>query len=84
MPVASLLSQAVAAEHPPGDFQHDSDSAARRRERLERPAALGRLAGHLFDRIRPYGFILLYALMLSGGLDYLVIPPYNFVRSWLP
>ncbi len=37
-----------------------------------------------FNRIRPYGFLLLYALMLSGGLEYLVAPPYRFVVSWLP
>ena len=37
-----------------------------------------------FDRLRPYGFLLLYALMLGGGLEYLVVPPYNFIRSWLP
>ena len=23
-------------------------------------------------------------LMLGGGLEYLVVPPYNFIRSWLP
>jgi Zn-dependent protease len=44
---------------------------------LPRPLALG------FDRLRPYGFLILYALMLTGGLQYLVVP-YNFVRSWLP
>jgi Zn-dependent protease len=38
----------------------------------------------VFNHIRPYGFILLYALMLSGGLDYLVFPPYRFLVSWLP
>jgi Zn-dependent protease len=43
----------------------------------------GRLAVS-FDRIRPYGFLLLYALMLSGGLDYLVVPPYRLLVSWLP
>jgi Zn-dependent protease len=37
-----------------------------------------------FDRIRPYGFLILYALMITGRLQYLVVPPYNFVRSWLP
>jgi Zn-dependent protease len=36
-----------------------------------------------FDRIRPYGFILLYALMLSGGLWSIVAPPSNFLLSWL-
>ena len=37
-----------------------------------------------FDRIRPYGFLLLYALVLTDGYRYLVVPPYNFLRSWLP
>jgi len=37
-----------------------------------------------FDQLRPYGFILIYALMLSGGLQYLVGPPYQLLVSWLP
>ena len=37
-----------------------------------------------FDRIRPYGFLLLYALLLTDGFYYVVWPPYNFLRSWLP
>jgi Zn-dependent protease len=37
-----------------------------------------------FDQIRPYGFILLYALLLTDGFNYVVWPPYNFLRSWLP
>jgi Zn-dependent protease len=37
-----------------------------------------------FNRLRPYGFILLYALILSNGFDYVVIPPYRFILSWLP
>jgi Zn-dependent protease len=37
-----------------------------------------------FDQIRPYGFLLLYALVLTDGYRYLVLPPYNFLRSWLP
>jgi Zn-dependent protease len=37
-----------------------------------------------FDRIRPYGFLLLYALMFTNGFQYLVLPPYHFLRSWLP
>jgi Zn-dependent protease len=45
---------------------------------LPRPLAMR------FDRLRPYGFLLLYGLMLSGGLDYLVGPPYLLVRSLLP
>jgi Zn-dependent protease len=39
---------------------------------------------HQLNAIRPYGFLLIYALMLSGGLDYLVVPPYRLVLSWLP
>jgi Zn-dependent protease len=41
------------------------------------------LAG-IFNQIRPYGFILLYALILTGGFDMLVVPPYRFILSWLP
>jgi Zn-dependent protease len=37
-----------------------------------------------FNRLRPYGFLLLYVLMLTGGLEYLVIPPYRLLVSWLP
>ena len=37
-----------------------------------------------FDRIRPYGFLLLYALMFTNGFQYFVLQPYNFLRSWLP
>jgi Zn-dependent protease len=45
---------------------------------LPRPLRLG------FDRVRPYGFVILYALMLSGGLERVVVPPYNLVRALLP
>ena len=37
-----------------------------------------------FDRIRPYGFLLLYALMFTNGFQYFVLQPYHFLRSWLP
>ncbi len=37
-----------------------------------------------FDRIRPYGFLFLYALLLTDGFYYLVVRPSNFIRSWLP
>ena len=37
-----------------------------------------------FNRLRPYGFLLLYALILSDGYRYIVIPPYRFILSWLP
>ena len=38
----------------------------------------------VFDRLRPYGFILLYVLLFTGGFDYLVWRPYVVLRSWLP
>src|SRR6266550_2467791 len=38
----------------------------------------------VFNRIRPYGFLLLYALMFTGGFDYVVGPPYRLLVSWLP
>jgi Zn-dependent protease len=45
---------------------------------------LPRALGQRFDAlIRPYGFILLYALMLTRGLDYLVVPPSALLLSWL-
>jgi Zn-dependent protease len=37
----------------------------------------------LFDGIRPYGFILLYALMLSGVLTQLIVPPMLFFGRML-
>jgi Zn-dependent protease len=37
-----------------------------------------------FNRLRPYGFVLLYALILSGAFEYVVVPPYRFILSWLP
>jgi Zn-dependent protease len=37
-----------------------------------------------FDRVRPYGFLLLYALILTGGFNYLVVPPYRLIVSLLP
>jgi Zn-dependent protease len=36
-----------------------------------------------YDRLRPYGFVLLYALMLSGRLADIVVPPSNLLLSWL-
>jgi Zn-dependent protease len=38
----------------------------------------------VFNKVRPYGFVLLYALILSGGFEMLVLPPYRFILSWLP
>jgi len=37
-----------------------------------------------FNQVRPYGFLLLYALILTGGFDYIVVPPYRMIVSWLP
>jgi len=37
-----------------------------------------------FNRLRPYGFLLLYALILTNGFSYIVLPPYLFIMSWLP
>jgi Zn-dependent protease len=37
-----------------------------------------------FNRVRPYGFLLLYALILTGGFEYIVVPPYRLLLSWLP
>jgi Zn-dependent protease len=36
-----------------------------------------------FDRLRPYGFVLLYALLLSGGFSLVVGTPYRYLMSWL-
>jgi Zn-dependent protease len=45
---------------------------------------LPRPLAYRFDSlIRPYGFILLYALMLTGSLDYLVGRPMRSILLWL-
>ena len=36
-----------------------------------------------FDKLRPYGFLILYGLMLSGILWTIVSPPASFLVSWL-
>lgn len=36
-----------------------------------------------FDRLRPYGFVLLYGLLLSGGFSLVVGTPYRYLMSWL-
>src|SRR5205814_1476252 len=36
-----------------------------------------------FNALRPYGFMILYALMLTGGLQYLIVPPSRLLVSWL-
>ena len=45
---------------------------------------LPRALAYRFDSIlRPYGFVLLYALVLTGGFQYLVIQPSRFLLTWL-
>ena len=36
-----------------------------------------------FDRLRPYGFLILYAMMFTGTLTALISPPASFLLSWL-
>jgi Zn-dependent protease len=36
-----------------------------------------------YDRLRPYGFLILYALMFTGVLAMIVLPPYDFLLFWL-
>ncbi len=38
---------------------------------------------NMFDRIRPYGFLILYAMMFTGTLFTIIAPPANFLLSWL-
>jgi len=37
----------------------------------------------VLDRLRPYGFVLLYALMFSGGFNLVVGTPYHYLLTWL-
>jgi Zn-dependent protease len=37
----------------------------------------------VFNQVRPYGFVLLYALILTNAFSYVVIPPARFILSWL-
>jgi Zn-dependent protease len=37
----------------------------------------------VLDRVRPYGFVLLYALMFSGGFSLVVGTPYHYLLTWL-
>ena len=36
-----------------------------------------------FDRLRPYGFLILYGLMLTGMLWTIISPPASLLLSWL-
>jgi Zn-dependent protease len=40
-------------------------------------------AAAMFDALRPYGFILLYALMFTGILSDIIVPPALFLRGLL-
>jgi Zn-dependent protease len=40
-------------------------------------------AANAFDRLRPYGFVLLYGLMLTGALATIISPPASLLLSWL-
>jgi Zn-dependent protease len=44
---------------------------------------LPRRFASMFDAVRPYGFMLLYALMLTGRLEYIIVPPSRLLVSWL-
>jgi len=37
----------------------------------------------MYERLRPYGFIILYALMFSGVLATIISPPARFLLYWL-
>jgi Zn-dependent protease len=36
-----------------------------------------------YNSLGQYGFLIIYALILTGALSYLIGPPYSFLRSWL-
>jgi Zn-dependent protease len=38
----------------------------------------------VLDQVRPYGFLILYALLFTNGFYYFVVQPSNVLRSWLP
>jgi Zn-dependent protease len=40
-------------------------------------------ASDLFDRLRPYGFFFLYALLLTGVFERIVVPIQEGILSWL-
>lgn len=40
-------------------------------------------AAFVFERMRPWGFLILYGMMLTGVLSALVLPPMNLIISWL-
>jgi Zn-dependent protease len=36
-----------------------------------------------YERLRPYGFMILYGLMFTGTLTMIIAPPANFLLDWL-
>lgn len=40
-------------------------------------------AAELFDRLRPYGFLILYGLMFTGTLAAIISPPAGYLLRWL-
>jgi Zn-dependent protease len=44
---------------------------------------LPREAAAIFDRLRPFGIIILYALLLTGVLSALIVPPADFLMEML-
>jgi len=36
-----------------------------------------------YERLRPYGFMILYGLMFTGILTTIISPPAQFLLSWL-
>jgi hypothetical protein len=44
---------------------------------------LPREAAAAFDKVRQYGFIILYALMLTGVLSQIILPPADFLMELL-
>ena len=44
---------------------------------------LPREAAAAFDSVRQYGFIILYALMLTGVLSQIILPPADFLMELL-
>jgi hypothetical protein len=39
--------------------------------------------GHVIDGLRPYGFLIIYALMLTGTLWTMIGPLFIVLMSWL-
>ena len=44
---------------------------------------LPREAAAAFDSVRPFGFIVLYALMFTGVLSQIILPPADFLMELL-